>query len=168
MAGVALAALAFSDSPGGGVAAARFRVPEWIIAGRMEVRPVALTPKQQRFVEEYLVDLNATQAAIRAGYSEKNAGKIGPELLGKTGVSAAIQAAKRRLSERTEITAERILLELAKIGFADASDSQNSNLRSSSKLRALELLAKYTGIEEAKHREAIRIELGEEMEEYAE
>ena len=86
----------------------------------------------------------------------------------KSNYISAIQAAKRRLSERTEITAERILLELAKIGFADASDSQNSNLRSSSKLRALELLAKYTGIEAKQEREAIRIELGEEMEEYAE
>ena len=52
-----------------------------------------MTPKQQRFVEEYLIDLNATQASIRAGYSAKNADKIGPELLGKTGVAEAIQAA---------------------------------------------------------------------------
>lgn len=51
---------------------------------------MALTAKQQRFVEEYLVDLNATQAAIRAGYSAKNADKIGPELLGKTRVAEAI------------------------------------------------------------------------------
>lgn len=44
---------------------------------------MALTPKQQLFVEEYLIDLNATQAAIRAGYSPNNADKIGSELLGK-------------------------------------------------------------------------------------
>ncbi len=55
-----------------------------------------LTKKQKMFVAEYLVDLNATQAAIRAGYSEKNAGKIGPELLGKTRISEAIQLPKMR------------------------------------------------------------------------
>ena len=56
--------------------------------------PARLTDKQQRFVAEYLVDLNATQAAIRAGYSAKNADKIGSQLLGKTRVSEAIQAGK--------------------------------------------------------------------------
>jgi phage terminase small subunit len=49
-----------------------------------------MTAKQKRFVTEYLIDCNATQAAIRAGYSKKNASKIGPELLGKTSVSNAI------------------------------------------------------------------------------
>lgn len=52
-----------------------------------------LTPKQQASVEEYLVDLNATQAAIRAGYSTKNAGKIGSELLQKTRIKTAIDKA---------------------------------------------------------------------------
>ena len=66
-----------------------------------------LTPKQQRFVEEYLVDLNATRAAIRAGYSARNAGKIGPELLGKTRIAAALGAAQHELSKRTQITQEQ-------------------------------------------------------------
>ena len=61
---------------------------------------MALTPKQERFVEEYLINLNATQAAIRAGYSKKQAGRIGPELRGKTCVSAAIQAAMEQRGER--------------------------------------------------------------------
>lgn len=78
-----------------------------------------LTEKQQRFVEEYLVDLNATQAAIRAGYSAKNAGKIGPELLGKTRVAAAIQAGREKQAERTKITADRVLKELAKLAFSN-------------------------------------------------
>ena len=55
-----------------------------------------LTEKQKRFVQEYLVDLNATAAAKRAGYSEKTADRIGPELLGKTCVSAAIQEAIKK------------------------------------------------------------------------
>ena len=70
---------------------------------------VRLTDRQQRFVAEYLIDLNATQAAIRAGYSKKTADRIGPELLGKTCVSEAIQAAKAARSKRTEITQDRVL-----------------------------------------------------------
>jgi phage terminase small subunit len=77
---------------------------------------------QQRFVEEYLIDLNATQAAIRAGYSERNSGKIGPELLGKTSVIDALREARTKQSKRTQITSDRVLLELAKIGFANMAD----------------------------------------------
>ena len=84
-----------------------------------------LTPKQQAFVEEYLVDLNATQAAIRAGYSVKNAGKIGPELLGKTRIKQAIDKAMAERSRRTGINQDRVLRELAKIAFINASDVIN-------------------------------------------
>ena len=82
----------------------------------------ALTPKQTRFVEEYLVDLNATQAAIRSGYSAKNADKIGPELLGKTRVSQAVAKAIQTRSERTKITTDRVLKEFSRIGFSDMRD----------------------------------------------
>ncbi len=61
-----------------------------------------LTPKQQRFVEEYLVNLNATQAAVRAGYSEKTAYSVGHENLKKPEVAAAIQEAMAARSERTK------------------------------------------------------------------
>ncbi len=81
-----------------------------------------MTPKQKRFVEEYLVDLNATQAAIRAEYSEKTASRIGPELLGKTCIAEAIQKALAERAKRTQITADRVLQELAKIGFANMAD----------------------------------------------
>lgn len=83
---------------------------------------MALTEKQKRFVAEYLIDLNATQAAIRAGYSEKTADRIGPELLGKTCVSAAIQEAIKKRQKRVEITQDRVLQELAAIGFANMAD----------------------------------------------
>lgn len=83
---------------------------------------MALTEKQKRFVAEYLVDLNATQAAIRAGYSKKNADKIGHELLGKTRVSDAIQEAMNERSSRTEITQDMVIQELAAIGFSRATD----------------------------------------------
>ncbi|KCB33767.1 terminase small subunit [Bordetella hinzii CA90 BAL1384] len=78
-----------------------------------------LTPKQARFVEEFLVDLNATQAAIRAGYSEKTAYSIGNENLSKPEIAEAIQAAQAERAKRTEITQDMVLRELAKIGFSD-------------------------------------------------
>ena len=68
-----------------------------------------LTPKQQHFVEEYLIDLNATQAAIRSGYSRNSARQIGVENLTKPVIAAAVAKAKRERSERTEIDAEWVL-----------------------------------------------------------
>lgn len=81
-----------------------------------------LTPKQQRFVEEYLIDLNATKAAIRAGYSEKTAKEIGSENLAKPNIAKAIQEAQNKRAERTEITQDMVLQELAKIGFSNMLD----------------------------------------------
>jgi len=68
-----------------------------------------MTPKQEAFVREYLIDLNATQAAIRAGYSEKTAGQIGDENLKKPEIAAEIQAAMDKRAQRTEITADYVL-----------------------------------------------------------
>jgi len=79
----------------------------------------ALTPKQKLFVKEYLVDLNATQAAIRAGYSEKRAQEIGYQLLQKTTVSNSIQKALARREKRTEVTSDMVVRELARIAFSD-------------------------------------------------
>ena len=76
---------------------------------------MALTPKQQRFVEEYLVDLNATRAAVRAGYKEKNAEQIAYQLLQKTSVSTAIQEAQQKRSERVQITQDYVLEGLKEI-----------------------------------------------------
>jgi phage terminase small subunit len=80
---------------------------------------VRLTPRQQRFVDEYLIDLNATQAAIRAGYSNKGATVRGAELLANRKVQEQIEAAKAARSERTHITQDRVLQELARIAFFD-------------------------------------------------
>ncbi|MGX8791727.1 terminase small subunit [Oceanobacillus sp. M60] len=81
-----------------------------------------LTPKQKSFVEEYLIDLNATQAAIRAGYSKKTAYKTGTENLRKPQIAESIQAAMDERSKRTEITADKVLQELAKIGYSKLTD----------------------------------------------
>jgi phage terminase small subunit len=86
-----------------------------------------LTAKQKAFVDEYLIDLNATQAAIRAGYSIKTAEQVGYQQLQKTSVSEAITRAMANRSRRTGITADRVLTELAKIGFANAADIINFN-----------------------------------------
>lgn len=79
----------------------------------------ALNDQQQKFVNEYLVDLNATQAAIRAGYSEKSAAVIGFENLRKPNIATALQERRIELADSTGITPERVLTELAKLGFSD-------------------------------------------------
>lgn len=81
-----------------------------------------LTDLQRKFVKEYLIDLNATQAAIRAGYSEKTAYNTGHENLKKPLISAALHAEMKKRERRTEITADRVLRELAKIGFSEMTD----------------------------------------------
>ncbi|MBA8904861.1 terminase small subunit [Aminobacter ciceronei] len=83
------------------------------------IREKKLTPKQERFVAEYLIDLNATQAAIRAGYSKKTAEKIGSENLSKPEVRAHIDAATGKRLQKAEITGERVLNAIAEIAFGD-------------------------------------------------
>lgn len=94
----------------------------------MEVLNLArLTLKQQRFIEEYLIDLNATQAAIRAGYSTHSASVIGRENLNKVEIKSAIEKALAERSKRTGINADRIVEELAKIAFLNPTDVININ-----------------------------------------
>ena len=81
-----------------------------------------MTEKQKRFCDEYLIDLNATQAAIRAGYNEKTAYSMGQRLLKKVEIQNEIQHLKDERSERTEITQDMVVNELAAIAFADATD----------------------------------------------
>lgn len=81
-----------------------------------------LTPKQKRFVDEYLIDLNATQAAIRAGYSPNTANEQGTRLLVNVSISEEIQKRKIELQNKLEITQEKVLQELASIAFANGAD----------------------------------------------
>lgn len=78
-----------------------------------------ISPKKKTFAEEYLIDLNATQAATRAGYSKKTAKSQGQRLLLDPDVHRLIVEAQEKRSERTEITQDMVLRELAKIGFSD-------------------------------------------------
>lgn len=83
---------------------------------------MALNNKQERFCEEYLKDLNATQAAIRAGYSKRTSYAIGHENLNKPEIEQRIQQLKKERSDRTKITADMIVKELALIAFANMKD----------------------------------------------
>lgn len=78
-----------------------------------------LNPRQDRFVHEYLIDLNANQAAIRAGYAEKTARHQAARLLANVNIQAAISEAQKQRSRRTEITQDRVLQEYARLGFSD-------------------------------------------------
>lgn len=85
-----------------------------------------LTTKQKCFIEEYLLDLNATQAAIRAGYSARNADKISSELMGKTRVSEAIKEKMAERSRRTGISQDRVIQELARVAFVNPKNVINT------------------------------------------
>lgn len=86
-----------------------------------------LTEKQKRFVEEYLIDLNATQAAIRAGYKVDNARQTATENLAKPYIAEAINKALAERSRRTGINQDRVIQELAKIAFVNITDIVNAD-----------------------------------------
>lgn len=83
---------------------------------------MTMTKKQKRFIEEYLIDLNATQAAIRAGYSPDTAYSIGNENMKKPEIKTRIDKAMAERSKRTGVNADRVVMELAKIAFVNAGD----------------------------------------------
>ena len=100
-----------------------------------------LTPKQQRFCEEYAVDLNATQAAIRAGYSSKTARSIGQENLTKPDIQKYIQNVQAALKDKTLVTAEEVIAGIKRI--SEKAEQSNQYIAA---LRAFELLGKHLGI----------------------
>lgn len=116
-----------------------------------------LTAKQAQFVQEYLVDLNASAAARRAGYKDAN---IGRQLITKHNVSAAIQKAMQARSQRLCITQDFVLERLREIAEREASDAPDSPLKYASKLRALELLGRHLGLFEDRLRVSGSIDTG--------
>lgn len=102
-----------------------------------------LTDRQARFCEEYLIDLNATQAAIRAGYSEKTAREQAAQNLSKLNIQEKIAELKAERSKRTEITQDSVIQELAAVARAEV-----KGVRAVDKLKALELLGKKEGTQE--------------------
>lgn len=112
---------------------------------------MALSDKQQRFCDEYLLDLNATQAAIRAGYSEKTAKQIGSENLSKPDVNAYLLERMKAREQRTQITQDMVLRDIdtikadamSKMADRDGNVSMNSHQAA---LKACELLGKHLGM----------------------
>jgi phage terminase small subunit len=100
-----------------------------------------LTPKQARFVSEYLIDLNASAAAVRAGYTATNANVTGPRLLANVGIAYAVGLAKAKRADSTEITAEWVLARLRE-NLLRAMELDNASAAN----RALELLGKHVGL----------------------
>ena len=93
---------------------------------------MALSEKRQRFCEEYLIDLNATQAAIRAGYSPKTANEQGARLLANVSIQKVIAKAIAERSKRTGINQDRVIQELARIAFVNPQnviDSEDASVR---------------------------------------
>lgn len=122
-----------------------------------------LTPKQARFVHEYLVDLNATQAAIRAGYKEKNAAQTGAENLRKPQIQQALQEAREAREKASMITAEWVLKEISKI-------AENEEEAARDRLKALELIGKHLGMWEKRQDEdtSVKVTFEAEMEAWSE
>lgn len=107
---------------------------------------MALTDKQKRFVEEYMIDLNATQAAIRAGYSPKSANEIAAENLAKPSIANEIAKLQAEQSKKTGVTAERVIRELAVMAFADDKTMQKYRMKGQDRSKCLELLSKHLGL----------------------
>lgn len=120
-----------------------------------------LTPKQQRFVEEYLIDLNATKAYIRAGFSEKHAHTNAAKLLQNTTIADAIEKAQNKRAERTEITQDYVLTNIQKViercmqvqqvdncltQTEDGELAQAFMFKEQGALKGLELLGKHLGM----------------------
>lgn len=101
-----------------------------------------MTDKQRRFAEEYLVDLNATQAAIRAGYSDKTANRIASENLSKPDIQQYISARQAEARARVEVTQEEILLQLKKIGLSDVC---LDDIKVADKLKAMDMMIRMLG-----------------------
>ena len=103
-----------------------------------------MTDKQKKFCDEYLIDLNATQAAMRAGYSKKTAYSIGDENLRKPELQEYIQKRQKEGQERAEITRGDIIDQLKSIGFVDL---DVDNIKATDKIKALEIMARMLGLD---------------------
>lgn len=119
----------------------------WGMANRNNPLKPRLTARQARFVEEFLVDLNATQAAIRAGYSPKTAGEMGCENLKKPQVMAAITKGQTRIAERTGVTQDMVVAGLLTEARRTGEGSSHA-----ARVSAWGLLGKHLGMLEERHR----------------
>lgn len=105
-----------------------------------------LTPKQERFCREYVVDLNAAQAAIRAGYSPKDAHAQGARLSANVGIKKRIAELSRVKNDALDLKIEDTLREISGMAFAAPSGFEELRMNAKDKLKALEMLAKHQGL----------------------
>ena len=112
--------------------------------GGIEVAELKLNPKQEKFIDEYMIDFNGSRAAVAAGYSEKTARTIATEYLNKPHIKAEIEKRRAENQKTFTITKELVLDEIKEVALMKGLD-----LRGSDKMKALELLCKYLGILDA-------------------
>ena len=105
-----------------------------------------MTSRQERFIQEYLVDLCGAKAARRAGYSPKSARSIGCRLLKREDIHKEVALAMEQHKEEAALHREQVLRELRAVAFATASDASGAELKVAQKLKALELLGKHFGL----------------------
>lgn len=106
-----------------------------------------MTDKQQKFCDEYLLCLNATEAAIRAGYSQNTAAPIASRLMKNKSVIKYIEERQKTVQQKTEINQADVIKQLSDIGFADI---DLKKIRATDKLKALELIVKILGLDKTK------------------
>lgn len=105
-----------------------------------------LTDKQKFFCKEYIKDFNGARAARDSGYSVKTADRIASENLGKLEIQKEVSRLMEKRTERTEISADRVVQELAKIGFSDEFNIEGfDRLDMKDKIKAIELLGRHVG-----------------------
>lgn len=109
-------------------------------------RNPGITDKQERFIAEYLVDGNATRAATVAGYSERTAARIGSELLTKPLVKAALDASRKRIAAKLELTAEKVLADIVRVA-----EKAEQAKKYGEALKGYELLGKHLKLFTEKH-----------------
>ena len=117
-----------------------------------------LNARQTRFVEEYLIDLNATQAYIRAGYSKNGANVASSNLLANISIQEAISEGMKSLSSRSEVTQDRVIAGMLEFADADLSDEEQS-IKPSDKLKAWEMLGRHVGLFEKDNTSKVEVDL---------
>ena len=123
-----------------------------------------MTARQERFVREYTVDLCASKAARRAGYSAKSAREIGCRLLKREDIQRKVALAMELEKEDCALRREQVLEELKGVAFASASDASGAELKVAQKLKALELLGKHLGLfEGVGARQLPKVEIREDI-----
>ena len=129
-----------------------YNIIEYSNAKGGEILAKALNDKQKIFVFEYLIDFNATQAAIRAGYSQKTAYSIGNELLKKPEIQKFLEKYQNERAEKCGVKFDMIIAELKKIGFANV---DMEAVRPTDKIKALETISRLLGFFEQQNDENI-------------